>query len=42
VIISIEDIDKDGIPEIVHRVAGSGEIVDKMKWRNRRFVKVKL
>lgn len=41
-IISIEDIDKDGIPEIVHRVAGSGEIVDKMKWRNRRFVKVKL
>jgi hypothetical protein len=40
VIITVEDIDKDGVPEIVHRVAGTGEIVEKMKWRNRRFVKV--
>jgi hypothetical protein len=39
-VILVDDVDGDGIPEIVHRVAGTGEIVSKLKWRNRRFVKV--
>lgn len=38
-LISVEDVDGDGVPEIVHRVAGTDEIVSKMKWRNRRFIK---
>lgn len=39
-LISVEDVDGDGVPEIVHRVAGTDEILSKLKWRNRRFVKV--
>ena len=40
-LISVEDVDGDGVPEIVHRVAETDKIVSKLKWRNRRFAKVK-
>jgi hypothetical protein len=36
---SVEDTDGDGVPEIVHRVAGTDKLVSKLKWRNGRFVK---
>lgn len=40
VLMSVDDVDGDGVPEIVHRVAGTDELVSTLKWRNRRFVKV--
>jgi hypothetical protein len=40
VLMSVDDIDGDGVPEVVHRVAGTDELVSKLRWRNRRFVKV--
>jgi hypothetical protein len=40
-LLSVADVDGDGVPEIVHRVAGTGKVVSKMKWRNRRFVETK-
>jgi hypothetical protein len=39
-LLSIEDVDGDGVPEILHRVAETGKIVSKLKWRNRHFVKL--
>ena len=40
-LMSVEDVDGDGVPEIVQRIAGTGKVVSKMKWRNRHFVQVK-
>jgi hypothetical protein len=38
-IVVVDDVDGDGVPEIVHRVAGTGQIVSQLKWRNHQFVK---
>jgi hypothetical protein len=41
VLMSVDDVDGDGVPEIVHRVAGTDKVVEKLKWRNRRYAEVK-
>ncbi len=40
-LMSVEDVDKDGVPEIVHSIAGTGEKTSVLKWSKGRFVKVK-
>lgn len=39
-LMSVEDVDKDGVPEIVHSIAGTGEKTSVLKWSKGRFVKV--
>ncbi len=41
-LMSVEDIDKDGVPEIVHTLAGTGERTSVLKWKKGRFVKEKV
>ena len=40
-LMSVEDIDKDGVPEIVHTIAGTGERTSVLKWTKGKFAKVK-
>ncbi|HYO69028.1 MAG TPA: hypothetical protein VEU33_23405 [Archangium sp.] len=40
-LMSVQDIDKDGVPEIVHTIAGTGERTSVLKWSTGKFAKVK-
>jgi hypothetical protein len=41
-LMSVEDIDKDGVPEIVRSIAGTGERTSVLKWNKGKFAKVKV
>lgn len=40
-LMSVQDIDNDGVPEIVHTIAGTGERTSVLKWTKGKFAKVK-
>ncbi|WPB76527.1 hypothetical protein KYC5002_47020 [Archangium violaceum] len=40
-LMSVQDIDNDGVPEIVHTIAGTGERTSVLKWSKGKFAKVK-
>lgn len=41
-LMSVQDIDNDGVPEIVHTIAGTGERTSVLKWGKGKFTKVKV
>lgn len=40
-LMNVEDVDKDGVPEIVFSTAGSGQRTSMLKWSKGKFVEVK-
>jgi hypothetical protein len=40
-LLSVEDVDQDGVPELVYSLAGSGQRTRVLKWTKNRFVETK-
>jgi len=40
-VLNVEDVDKDGIPEIVRSIAESGKPTSLFKWKSGKFIEVK-
>ncbi|ATB42330.1 hypothetical protein CYFUS_007808 [Cystobacter fuscus] len=40
-VLGVEDVDKDGVPEIVRSIAGSGRPTSLLKWNNGKLTEVK-
>ena len=41
-VLGVEDVDKDGVPEIVRSIAESGKATSMLKWKNGKLTEVKV